>query len=144
MEAVLFIVVAAFLYSMLHVVKSLASKDAGVDAKPVAGEVFPTIEVFNEEPEVVAPSIPELPKRKNGLRPLAVPPPEVVAPSMPGPSKIKNVLRPSAATPPPVDGGDEKPGHAEQSVNGKLARLSERSEAKTAFIYSELFNRKYQ
>jgi hypothetical protein len=119
MEAVLFIVVAAFLYSMLHVVKSLASKDAGVDAKPVAGEVFPTIEVFNEEPEVVAPSIPEPPKRKNGLRP-------------------------SAATPPPVDGGDEKPGHAEQSVNGKLARLSERSEAKTAFIYSELFNRKYQ
>lgn len=144
MEAVLFIVVAAFLYSMLHVVKSLASKDAGVDAKPVAGEVFPTIEVFNEEPEVAAPSIPELPKRKRGLRPLAVPPPEVVAPSIPEPPKRKNGLRPSAATPPPVDGGDEKPGHAEQSVNGKLARLSERSEAKTAFIYSELFNRKYQ
>lgn len=143
MEAVLFIVVAAFLYSMLHVVKSLASKDAGVDAKPVAGEVFPTIEVFNEEPEVVAPSIPE-PKRKRGLRPLAVPPPEVVAPSIPEPPKRKNGLRPSAATPPPVDGGDEKPEHAEQSVNGKLARLSERSEAKTAFIYSELFNRKYQ
>ena len=119
MEGLFFILIAAFVYSVYSVVKSFTSDDAGVDVKPITGEVFPTIDVFNtvvEEPVV----------RESNQ------------------SKHKPVARKRIDTDRPRTVVQQKEQPQEEKAAGeRLARFSNRSDAKRAFIYSEIFNRKY-
>lgn len=119
MEGLFFIVIAAFVYSVYSVVKSFTSDDAGVDVKPITGEVFPTIDVFNtvvEEPVV----------RENNR------------------AKHKPVARKRIDTDRPRTVVQQKEQPQEEKAAGeRLARFSNKSDAKRAFIYSEIFNRKY-
>ena len=111
MEAVLSILVLAVIYSVVFVVKSLTSKNPGVEAKPLMGEVFPEIKIYGE-PLQQREEVPQIPVKKE--------------------LKTETAARqpaPAVATP-----AVEK--------KGKFA-IKGRSEAKKAFIYSEIFNRKY-
>ena len=47
MESVLGVVVLIIIYAVVFVVKSLTSKDAGVEAKPIDGEAFPNFRLLN-------------------------------------------------------------------------------------------------
>ncbi|MBQ3244579.1 MAG: hypothetical protein IJB01_08235 [Bacteroidaceae bacterium] len=119
MEGLFFIVIAAFVYSVYSVVKSFTSDDAGVDVKPITGEVFPTIDVFNtvvEEPVV----------RENNR------------------AKHKPVAHKRVDTDRPRTVVQQKEQPQEEKAAGeRLVRFSNKSDAKRAFIYSEIFNRKY-
>ena len=119
LEGLFFLLIAVFVYSVYHVVRSLASGDADVDAKPIPGEVFPTIDVFNEQqvPEEEPVQEPVVKKRPvSMLRPEG--------------------KRTTAVVQPPVE-------EQERPKERKLARFSSKSEARKAVIYSEIFNRKY-
>lgn len=127
MESLLFFVIAAFVYSMFHVVKSLSSTDADVDGKPVAGEVFPTIEIFNEEATMEAPQQPVV--QQTVVRRAA---------TVPKQRPVERVLsKISHSKAQPQERAEEQPQATER------IRLSGKSDAKRAFIYSEIFNRKY-
>lgn len=113
METVLSLVVIGVIYSVVFVVKSLLAKNPGVDAKPVMTEVFPEIKAC------------EMPFLQEDMQPR---------------KKEKKAIRtvskekPHEVVEEPVV--EEKKEHRRISLGGK-------SEAKRAFIYSEIFNRKY-
>lgn len=113
MEAVLSILVLAVIYSVVFVVKSLTSKNPGVEAKPLMGEVFPEIKIYGE-PLQQREDVPQTPVKKIVKTEVASrqPAPTVTTPAV------------------------EKKGHGKFAIKGK-------SEAKKAFVYSEIFNRKY-
>ena len=115
MEGLFFLLIAVFVYSVYHVVRSLASGDADIDAKPIPGEVFPTIDVFNEQ---------------------QVPEEEPVVKKRPVSMLRPEGKRTTAVVQPPVE-------EQERPKERKLARFSSKSEARKAVIYSEIFNRKY-
>ena len=113
MEAVLSLVVIAVIYSVVFVVKSLASKNPGVEAKPLTGEVFPEIKIYGE-PLQQCEDAKAVPTKKVVKREVAAAKPSVPA-AMP---------------------------EAEKKEHGRFA-IKGKSEAKRAFVYSEIFNRKY-
>ena len=113
METVLSLVVIAVIYSVVFVVKSLTSKNPGVEAKPMMGEVFPEIKIYGER----------LPQHEEApVRPVK-----------------KNVKMETAAKQPAAPVAVPA---AEKKELGRYA-IKGKSEAKRAFIYSEIFNRKY-
>ena len=118
MEGLFFLLIAAFVYSGYHVVRSLASGDADVEARPISGEVFPTIDVFNEM------SVPD-----------EEPVQEPVVKKRPV-SMLRQEGKRTTAVARPVE-------EQERPKERKLARFSSKSEARKAVIYSEIFNRKY-
>ena len=115
MEYVISVVAFVIVSSLFYVVRSLVSRP-DVKGKPVLGEAFPRI-----EPLPAKNSAPLL--SKPALQPNAAEETEEVVP----------VQEPVAAI-------KEKP-----KSHKKLDRisLSDKSEAKKAFIYSEVFKRKY-
>ena len=118
MEGLFFLLIAAFVYSGYHVVRSLASGDADVDAKPIHGEVFPTIDVFNELQVPVEEPVQEPVVKKSPV------------------SMLRQEGKRTTAVARPVE-------EQERPKERKLARFSSKSEARKAVIYSEIFNRKY-
>lgn len=112
MEIVLSLVVFVGVYSLIFVVKSMFSRP-DVKAKPIMGEAFPTVELF----EMQQPQEPPAPSRPVVSRKAAAPAPKPV-----------------------VVASEEK--HTVEKVHGRI-QLGNRSEAKKAFIYSEIFKRKY-
>lgn len=112
---------------LIHVVKvkKLASPMDG--EQQVFGEAFPEIEMPEPQPEYVVPpheAAPEGHPSKPERKPRGA--------SQPHP------VRPVAAEEAAFDKNEEKP------ATGKpLVRLGNKSEAKKAFIYSEIFKRKY-
>ena len=112
-----------------YVVRSLSVGKPNENG-PVLGDAFPTIEVMQPE------------------EPVTVNRPEQMRSAMPSTAKvvsksksqlIGNVGRPSNPTAVPQSASsDEK-----KEKHGKLVALNSKSETKRAFIYSEIFNRKY-
>ena len=119
MESVLGVVVLIIIYAVVFVVKSLTSKDAGVEAKPIDGEAFPKFPAL-ELPEMDEISEPEVKHKRSDRSPAKN-------------HSAMQIIRERANT------------VTEQPVSsaGKGVRIKTRSEAKRAFIHSEIFNRKY-
>ena len=112
MEGLLGIVILAGIYSLRFVFKSLVSAP-DVNAKPIAGEVFPQVNVM------------EVPREQDAA-------PVRVAPAKPN---VDEAGRVAAKT--NVNRTEKR-----EKRNGRIS-LGNRSEAKKAFIYSEIFKRKY-
>ena len=130
------LLVLGAIYSIVYVVKNLGSSTG--EGKQVFGESFPEVEVLEPAPvpEFVAPAPEKTSKKRssrakqkrvwNGSASGTVPQPQPrpvqpVAAEMPVPEKSEG----------------------EAAAKERLVRLHGKSEAKRAFIYSEIFNRKY-
>ncbi len=125
MGSIVSILVVGAIYLVVYVVKSLGTAPGNDGGKPF-GESFPTIEILEPEKAGHAPApasavaAPKRPARKPGPQRHSVQGPvQVAAPSAP---KKEN----------------PEPGRKE-----RLVKLGSKSDAKRAFLYSEIFNRKY-
>lgn len=123
MESIVSIVVLIAVYSLIAIVKVILSKDGGVEAKPVMGEAFPEIEHLEPEETLEKPSIVENIGKKSKIRDFA---------KLPDNRTLS--FESDAEAPEPVS--------SERRNSGKVIMKS-KSDAKRAFIYSEVFNRKY-
>ncbi len=136
MGSIVSLLVLGAIYSIVYVVKNLGSSTG--EGKRVFGESFPEVEVLEPAPvpEFVAPA-PEKTSKKRSSR-----------------AKQKRVWNGSASgtvpqpQPRPVQPVAAEIPVPEKSEGGaaakeRLVRLHGKSEAKRAFIYSEIFNRKY-
>ena len=113
------------IYTIVYVVKKLAPPMDG--EQQVFGEAFPEIEMPEPQPEYVAlarEAAPEGHPSKPERKPR-------------GASQLQPV-RPVAAEEAAFDKNEEK-----QATGKPLVHLGNKSEAKKAFIYSEIFKRKY-
>ena len=126
MGSLVSLLVLGAIYAVVYVVKNLAP--SGGKGAQLFGEEFPEVEVLEPQqqpqpqPEFVA-AMPEKrpvkPKQKRG-------------------GASKPVSQPQPVHPVEEGKDDKKP-----ASEGRLVRLNNKSEAKRAFIYSEIFNRKY-
>ena len=136
MGSLVSLLVFGAIYSIVYVVKNLGSSTG--DGKQVFGESFPEVEVLEPAPvpEFVAPAPEKTSKKRssrakqkrvwNGSASGTVPQPQ------PRP------VQPVAAEIPVPEKSE-----GEAAAKERLVRLHGKSEAKRAFIYSEIFNRKY-
>ena len=125
MGSLVSLLVLGAIYSIVYVVKKLSPPQDG--GKQVFGEAFPEIEIPEPQPEYVAPAraaAPEGHPSKPERKPRGA--------SQPHP------VRPVAAEEAAFDKNEEK-----QAAGERFVRLGNKSEAKKAFIYSEIFKRKY-
>ena len=113
------------IYTIVYVVKRLSPPQDG--GKQVFGEAFPEIEMPEPQPEYVAPAREAAPEGRSSK-----PERKPRGASQPQP------VRPVAAEEAAFDKKEEK-----QATGKPLVRLGNKSEAKKAFIYSEIFKRKY-
>lgn len=127
MGSLISLLVLGAIYSIVYVVKRLSPPMDG--GKQVFGEAFPEIEMPEAQPEYVAPAREAAPegrsskperKRRGAFQPQPQP------------------VRPVAAEEAAFDKNEEK-----QATGERFVRLGNKSEAKKAFIYSEIFKRKY-
>ncbi|MBO5806613.1 MAG: hypothetical protein J6Q98_00255 [Bacteroidaceae bacterium] len=119
MESIIAIVILGIVYSIVFTLRSAMSKNADVKARPVMQEAFPQIEILeSEEPaDNVTPTVVEqTPVGKAASR---------------GTISVNRPLAVSETSLIPFQGKE------------KRFRLKGKTEAKRAFIYSEIFNRKY-
>lgn len=115
------------IYTIVYVVKKLAPPMDG--EQQVFGEAFPEIEMPEPQPEYVAPArdaAPEGHPSKPERKPRGA--------YQPQPQPVRPVAAEEAA----FDKNEEK-----QATGKPLVHLGNKSEAKKAFIYSEIFKRKY-
>ena len=114
METILSLLAIGVVYSVVFVIKSIFSKNPGVEAKPMMSEVFPEIKDYEQvfAQEDITPQRKERPVDKARGDFEKKPLEEVVTTV------------------------DKKREHKRFSISGK-------SEARRAFIYSEILNRKY-
>ena len=136
MGSIVSLLVFGAIYAVVYVVKNLGSSTG--DGKQVFGESFPEVEVLEPAPvpEFVAPAPEKTSKKRssrakqkrvwNGSASGTVPQPQ------PRP------VQPVAAEIPVPEKSE-----GEAAAKERLVRLHGKSEAKRAFIYSEIFNRKY-
>ena len=121
MDAIISLFAFGAVFLVAYVVKSLSST-AGSDGRKVFTESFPTIEILETE--------------ENGRVPRSA----VVAPSRsfsePQPQKAPERVKPVAV---PV--AEKKT--TEHGRGERLVKLNSKSEAKRAFLYSEVFNKKF-
>ena len=118
MGSIVAILVFGAIYSIVYVVKNIASPSNGGGSQ-VFGENFPTVEIL--EP------VPEEPVKAE---------PAVVPPAL----KTKAWQKKQAADRAPQT---KSPVAQEPEKKERLVRLAGKTEAKRAFLYSEIFNRKY-
>ena len=127
MGSLISLLVFGAIYSIVYVVKRLSPPQDG--GKQIFGEAFPEIEMPEPQPEYVAPAREAAPERhpsKPERKPRGA--------SQPQPQPVRPVAAEEAA----FDKNEEKP-----ATGKSLVRLGNKSEAKKAFIYSEIFKRKY-
>ena len=127
MGSLISLLVFGAIYSIVYVVKRLSPPQDG--EKQVFGEAFPEIEMPEPQPGYVAPAreaAPEGRPSKPERKPCGASQP------------LPNPFRPVAAEETAFDKNEEK-----QATGKPLVRLGNKSEAKKAFIYSEIFKRKY-
>ena len=148
METVISLLVLGAIYLVSYVMKSLSASSGEEGGKSIFGEGFPTIEVLEPEheqepePKPVFESKPEpKPEPKVEIpRPLAVP--KVY--TMPKPQVKPAPAVERVATAVPQTSVQVHSFETEEPVKHKrLVALNSKSAAKRAFIYSEIFNRKY-
>lgn len=127
MGSLISLLVLGAIYSIVYVVKRFSPPQDG--GKQVFGEAFPEIEMPEPQPEYVARAREAAPERhpsKPERKPRGA--------SQPQPQPV----RPVAADDEAFDKNDGK-----QTAGKPLVHLGNKSEAKKAFIYSEIFKRKY-
>lgn len=127
MGSLISLLVFGAIYSIVYVVKRLSPPQDG--GKQVFGEAFPEIEMPEPQPEYVVPPLEAAPKghpSKPERKPCGAYQPQ------------PHPVRPVAAEETTFDKNEEK-----QATGKPLVRLANKSEAKKAFIYSEIFKRKY-
>ena len=122
MGSLVSLLVLGAIYAVVYVVKNLAP--SGGKGAQLFGEEFPEVEVLESQPQ-----------------------PEVVA-AMPEKRPVKPKQKRGGASKPvsqtqPVRPVEEEKDDTKPASEGRLVRLNNKSEAKRAFIYSEIFNRKY-
>ena len=144
METIVSLLVLGAIYLVSYVMKSLSAPSGEEGGKSIFGEGFPTIEVLEPEhepelePKPVFESKPE-PKLEIP-RPLAVP--KVYTMPKPQVKPAPAVERVAPAV--PQTSVQVHSFETEEPVKHKrLVALNSKSDAKRAFIYSEIFNRKY-
>ena len=120
MGSIVSLLVLGAIYSVVFVVKNLGGKEGG---KPF-GESFPTIDVFEPESETATPAS------------QVVVPTRTVETQRPCNNSVVHTPNSTATTTPANK-------LAEPAREGRLVKLGNKSEAKRAFLYSEIFNRKY-
>ena len=123
METVISLLVLGAIYLVMFVMRSLSTPQGEEGGKPVFGEGFPTIEVLQPETET---------------KTVATGAPTVSAPAAPVVQKDRMANRLSH-----VDSSAQPAKKEEPVKHGRLVALNSKSDAKRAFIYSEIFNRKY-
>ena len=141
MGSLVSLLVFGAIYSIVYVVKNLGSSTG--EGKRVFEDGFPQVEVLEPAPvpEFVAPA-PENTSKKRSSRAKqkrvwsggtsgSVPQPH------PQPQPRPRSVQPVAAEMPVCEKNEGK------AAEERLVRLRGKSEAKRAFIYSEIFNRKY-
>ena len=128
MDSIIPLVVVGAIYMIVFVVKNLGASSGNGDARPI-GENFPAIEILEPEQDDTGPVA--SPIVQDAAR---------VASSAPVAQREKTSERArQAATTMAVPGG----GDARGGKKERLVRLADKSDAKRAFLYSEIFNRKY-
>lgn len=124
METIISLLVLGAVYLISYVMKSLSASQGEEGGKPVFGEGFPTIEVLKPESSAspVAPDAVATPIRR--VEP-AVTPKRVSTPLPQAENANKNLKNENC------------------TKKERLVALKSKSDAKRAFIYSEIFDRKY-
>ena len=120
MDTIVSILVLGAIYTIVYVIKNLTSSTGDV-GKKVLGENFPSVEILEPDESVPVSSSAEPARTLDDVR----------------------QQRPRSANP-ISSASDNKP--KEQVVKERkerLVNLQNRSEVKRAFLYSEIFNRKY-
>jgi hypothetical protein len=125
---VIYLLVVIYLIHVVKVKKPASPMDGG---EQVFGEAFPEIEMPEPQPEYVAPAREAAPEGRSSK-------PERKPRGASQPHPQPQPVRPVAAEEAAFDKNEEKPATGERFV-----RLGNKSEAKKAFIYSEIFKRKY-
>lgn len=129
MGSLVSLLVLGAIYTVVYVVKRLTPPQDG--GKQVFGEAFPEIEMPEPQPEYVAPAREAAPERHPSK-------PERKPRGASQPQPQPQPVRPVAAEETAFDKNEEK-----QATGERFVRLGNKSEAKKAFIYSEIFKRKY-
>lgn len=124
MESIITVVVLVIVYSVSFIIKTL-SKEGDVTVKPLSQEAFPTIEVL--EPTEGYSTIPESSGDTQQSVSAAGSKQQIIARSAQRTTSNVKATAPSAT----------------KHKQGKGIALKSLSDAKRAFIYSEIFNRKY-
>lgn len=125
MGSLISLLVLGAIYSIVYVVKRLSPPQDG--GKQVFGEAFPEIEMPEPQPEYVARAREAAPERH---------------PSKPE-RKRRGASQPQPVRPVVADDEAFDKNDGKQTAGKPLVHLGNKSEAKKAFIYSEIFKRKY-
>ena len=152
METIVSLLVLGAIYLVSYVMKSLSASPGEEGGKSIFGEGFPTIEVLEPEQEYEHEQEP-LPVPEPKPEPMFEPQPRIEVPRPTVVPKAYSAPTPRAEYVPAIERTTtvlsqtsvpaqametEKPARRE-----RLVALNSKSEAKRAFIYSEIFNRKY-
>lgn len=119
--------VFGMIYAVVHIIKATLPSNEDVEAEPVTEE-------YSAEPDEYGPEFEQAPQQVIYVEPEPKPNPKKRMPKRTVPSKKEPVRTTSGA---PVQ---QK---AEKETQKERITIKSGSEAKRAFIYSEIFNRKY-
>lgn len=134
MESLISLVVLGVVYSVIYVVKSMLSRSEDVVASPMTGEAFPQVDVLEPSDDAGQSYVYEEPKQSATTQPAPVQAKKKEFIPHKHPVNVQRAT-PDLPPVPTVMSGNRK----ENRFN-----LSGKSEARRAFIYSEIFNRKYK
>lgn len=125
MESIISLVIFGMIYAVVYMIKAALSGNEGVEVKPLTEE-------YSTEPDECGPEFEQAPQQVIYVEP--EPKPKKRKPKRTVPSKKEPVRTTSGA---PVQQ------EAEKETQKERITIKSGSEAKRAFIYSEIFNRKY-
>lgn len=125
MEGIISLVFFGMIYAVVYMIKAALSGKEGVEVKPLTEE-------YSTEPDEYGPEFEQAPQQVIYVEP--EPKPKKRMPKRTVPSKKEPVRTTSGA---PVQQ------EAEKGTQKERITIKSGSEAKRAFIYSEIFNRKY-
>lgn len=125
MESIISLVIFGMIYAVVYMIKAALSGNEGVEVKPLTEE-------HSAEPDEYGPEFEQVPRQVIYVEP--EPKPKKRMPKRTVPSKKEPVRTTSGA---PVQQ------EAEKETQKERITIKGGSEAKRAFIYSEIFNRKY-
>lgn len=125
MESLIPLLVFGMIYAVVHIIKATLSGNEDVEAEPVTEE-------YSAEPDEYGPEFEQAPKQVIYVEP--EPKPKKRMPKRTVPSK-KEPVRTTSGAPVQQEAGKE--------TQKERITIKSGSEAKRAFIYSEIFNRKY-
>lgn len=125
MESLITLLVFGMIYAVVHIIKATLSGNEDVEAEPVTEE-------YSAEPDEYGPEFEQAPQQVIYVEP------------EPKPKKrMRKRTVPSKKEPVRTTEGGPVLHKAEKEAQKERITIKSGSEAKRAFIYSEIFNRKY-